>query len=409
MLAEIFELTPSRVRTICAKAKKPERPPYRPCAIAEHQEDAVCEMIREGARTGNYVTQREVLNFVEREFRKTLTYGWFESFLRRRAADVRRVVVDPQELSRRQIPRAFLDRYITLIKTWVPLVPAELIFNMDETGLSDWEERKPKPVIVPSSMDDSFLHYPVDRAIRHQTLLCCVSASGDASCPLFVCSNAAALSIFQTGIREGVDARMKIQPSPYVTKEIFLEYVREVFLPTVEQKRLLPGCHGKPAILFCDNCTCHCSADVLQDLSSHGILLITYPPHSSHIFQVLDVLLFGRLKSAKKYLRRDTSQVPIVDHVMRVFRAYEQAMTTTTIRSSWQKAGFGYIVKDSRYYLWVDEPKIRTSPEFVELWNIDYPENALSTRRRQQQWGWLNQAIFRVEVHDVARPQEPSE
>jgi hypothetical protein len=42
-----------------------------------------------------------------------------------------------------------LDRYLALIKSWVPFVPAELIFNLDETGLSDWEEKKPKPVLIP--------------------------------------------------------------------------------------------------------------------------------------------------------------------------------------------------------------------------------------------------------------------
>jgi hypothetical protein len=65
-----------------------------------------------------------------------------------------------------------LERYLPLIKVWVPLVPADLLFNFDETGLSDWEERKPKPVLIPTTTGDSQLHYPVDRGIHHQRLLC---------------------------------------------------------------------------------------------------------------------------------------------------------------------------------------------------------------------------------------------
>jgi hypothetical protein len=58
-------------------------------------------MIRNEARNGNYVTQREPLNIIETEFQKTLTYGWLDSRLPRRVDDVRRVVAALQNLARR--------------------------------------------------------------------------------------------------------------------------------------------------------------------------------------------------------------------------------------------------------------------------------------------------------------------
>jgi hypothetical protein len=73
-----------------------------------------------------------------------------------------------------------LDCYLALIKSWVPLVPAELIFILDETGLSDWEQGK--PVLIPTTIENTDMHYPGDRGIRHQTLLRCVSALGNAHC-----------------------------------------------------------------------------------------------------------------------------------------------------------------------------------------------------------------------------------
>jgi hypothetical protein len=54
-----------------------------------------------------------------------------------------------QEQLRLRIPREHLNDYISLIKEYVPLAPAELIFNFDETGLSDWEQPKTKPAIIP--------------------------------------------------------------------------------------------------------------------------------------------------------------------------------------------------------------------------------------------------------------------
>ena len=61
-----------------------------------------------------------------------------------------------------------------------------MIYNIDETGLSDWEEHKQKTVIVPEEIDTGNLHYPVDRGIKYVTLLVTVSGGGDAYFPLAV-------------------------------------------------------------------------------------------------------------------------------------------------------------------------------------------------------------------------------
>jgi hypothetical protein len=57
-------------------------------------------------------------------------------------------------MPRLQVPGRQLDLSIDLNKKWVPLVPAELIFNLDETGLSDWEDSSSKPVLVPTNLGD---------------------------------------------------------------------------------------------------------------------------------------------------------------------------------------------------------------------------------------------------------------
>lgn len=396
-LARVFEISSHQVSVVRSRGAKPDKPAHRPLSLNPQQEELILQFIEQGFSSGQYVTQRELLSFVENNFRKTLTYGWLASFLERWADHIARVVVSPQEQLRLQVPRQFLDQYIAMIKAYVPLVPAELIFNLDETGLSDWEERKAKQVIVPQHAKHTALHYPVDRTIRHHTLLCCVSASGDASTPLLICPRPSATRIFEKGIREHVDVSLEIRPTAYVDAALFTKYMRDVFLPIVSAKRELPGCANKPAILFCDNCAAHCSREILQELARNGVLLLTYPAHTSHLFQVLDVLLFGKLKAFKKYLARDTTEDREIDHILRILRAYEGVTTSMTIRGSWEKAGFIYQKRDQTFYLVIDEGRIRTAPDFQEIWNRDYPIGSLSARRRNQKWGWLNQEFFRVE------------
>jgi hypothetical protein len=151
---------------------------------------------------------------------------------------------------RLEVSREYLYQYIRLIKEYVPLVPTELLFDIGESGFSDWEERKPKCVLMPTEARETTLHYPASRKIRHQTLVCCVTAAGDAYCPLLVSSDPAAQAVFEHQILDGIDFRIEISPSSYVTTEIFERYVDTVLIPAVEANRQLPGCDKKPAILF---------------------------------------------------------------------------------------------------------------------------------------------------------------
>jgi hypothetical protein len=136
------------------------------------------------------------------------------------------------------------------------------------------------------------------------------------------------------GIHNGADLRIRIAQSPNVTKETFLEYARDAMVPTVEAIRDLQGCQARPPMIFCNNCFCHCSHDILQELAHRGILLLTYPSHTSYIFWLLDVMLFGRLKSAKEFLPGNQELDPQVDHTKLVFRAWKIATTRTRIRGS---------------------------------------------------------------------------
>jgi hypothetical protein len=54
--------------------------------------------------------------------------------------------------------------------------------------------------LTPAQVAESVLHYPVDRSIRHQTLLCYMSVSGNADCLLLVSSDPRALGIFEKGV-----------------------------------------------------------------------------------------------------------------------------------------------------------------------------------------------------------------
>jgi hypothetical protein len=123
---------------------------------------------------------------------------------------------------------------------------------------------------------------------------------------------------------------------------------------------------------------------LLKEFAERGVVVMTYPSHISHLFQVLDLLLFGRLKSAPNDIPRADADATDTDHLVRIFKAHELVTTRTTVRASWKKAGFQYCKLDGRFQLLVNDGKIRDSPEFSEIWCMNLPLEGLSARRRVQ-------------------------
>jgi hypothetical protein len=155
--------------------------------------------------------------------------------------------------------------------------------------------------------------------------------------------------------------------------------------------------------LLCDNCSCHYSDAILKELAERGILVVTSPLHTSQIFQAFDGILFGRLRAAKKFLSPDFGAPVQLDHMTRVFRAYEIATTSTIIRASWEKTGFGYIQRGRTSYHSLDKGKIDAIVAFASVWRINYGHPQLSARRRQHKSGWINKNHIRVESWQLSR------
>jgi hypothetical protein len=144
---------------------------------------------------------------------------------------------------------------------------------------------------------------------------------------------------------------------------------------------------------------------LLKEFAERGVAVITCSPRTSHLFQVLDLLLFGRLKAAKKYISRADADPTDTDHLVRIFKAYELVTISTAVRASWKKARFEYCKLDDTFQLLVNNGKIRDSPEFAEIWRMIFPLEGLSARRRVQKWGFMNRQFFKGRCLKILRQQ----
>jgi hypothetical protein len=300
-------------------------------------------------------------------------------------------MLHPQDDPCLQIPCIFHDGYLELVKQHVAGVRPRLVYNIDETDYSDWEERKPFQGILPASMAGNTLHFPVTRKIKYQTMLVCINAGGEALFPLIVTSDPATKQVFRDPIEEDVDLKVQVGSSAYVDAAIFYSYIHDILIPTTDDYRYEQGIPNAVAVLLMDNCSAHLSLIRFAYLLKQTLKLLL--SHCTH--QMLDLVFFGIFKQTKRGIWRDPSVNCMQDHARHMFRAFETAAASSTVRACFLHAGFIYERDDdSMYTLEFDEAEARSSPEFKEVWDINFPVEGLSARRRASFWSYLNPERF---------------
>jgi hypothetical protein len=78
--------------------------------------------------------------------------GLVDSFLSHHAAELFETNISPRENQRLEVSRVFLGAVIEGIRTHVQNACAEFVFNLDEVGISEWEDRVERKPIIPSAM-----------------------------------------------------------------------------------------------------------------------------------------------------------------------------------------------------------------------------------------------------------------
>jgi hypothetical protein len=74
-----------------------------------------------------------------------------------------------------------------------------------------------------------------------------------------------------------------------------------VFLPHLADLQKNEKLSSEEAALLMDNCSPHFTPAALELLTGARVRIIPFAPHTTHIFQVLDLALFGVLKRRGQY------------------------------------------------------------------------------------------------------------
>jgi hypothetical protein len=144
------------------------------------------------------------------------------------------------------------------------------------------------------------------------------------------------------------------------------------------------------AVLLMENRSPHMADDVVGLLTSLRVRIIIFAPHTTHIFQVLDIVLFGAMKKHDTGLKDLDETLSAAAFLIRVYHDFKQTLIEVNIWGPFAAIGFSYAITETPNRLLFDEQKLRRSRGFVALWDRDTRLESLSTRRRQAKFGWIN-------------------
>jgi hypothetical protein len=381
-----------------AKLRGYEDPPGRGrhYALETGVEQELIDWIANKAGNNTAVNKTELLHECNERFGKTITRGWVDSFIKRHPDQLFETKSIPQENPRLEVPRVFLEAAIEGFRDHVHHSCAELVFNLDEIGISEWEDRAVRRVIVPSAMRGQTIFHGIHRNLKHVSVVACISAAGEHMTPFFVCSqvnDAVERRLKTAGFRMGVDLILKRRSKPYMNSQLFTEYISTVLLPYIDELRQNEEFANKAAVLLMDNCSIHVRSETLQMLADHQVKVITFPPHTSHIFQSLDLSLFGNFKRKMNYRLPLDSDETAAGFIKRIFHIMKQTLVEDNVRSAFTQLGLRYNIDIIPYTLLFDEHELRQSSGFTSLWQRDYPLEKLSQRRRNATFGWVNKMM----------------
>jgi hypothetical protein len=146
-------------------------------------------------------------------------------------------------------------------------------------------------------------------------------------------------AVWEDGRRDGQDFLIRSNDTSYAPRPIFNEYVRDVVLKYFNTTRETMHLENFAGVLLCENCSSHVDEEVMAMLARGNIRLITFPPHTSRLFQPLDLVTFAAFKREKREIHATHPEGSQVWQIDKLMKALEHATDSSNNRAAFKGAG----------------------------------------------------------------------
>jgi hypothetical protein len=78
-----------------------------------------------------------------------------------------------------QVPWVFLESTVQTFHECLQGCPTELVFNLDEVGISDRADRKMRKGLAPATIPGQRIRHGISWKMKHISVIACPSAAGE--------------------------------------------------------------------------------------------------------------------------------------------------------------------------------------------------------------------------------------
>jgi hypothetical protein len=230
----------------------------RHSAVSAESEANILASITGKAEKNAAVRRTNIVNHCREVCKIELRRGWVDSFISHQSAELIEKKSSPQEEPRLQVPRVSFDQPVRSMRDAVQAGPGGLVFNLDEVGMPDEDDRQPKKMVVSITTPLHSIHRRLSRSVKHISVVACISTNGACLTPYVVTSQDSAAvrrDLEADGMQIGRHSILKSRRKPSVNAELFEDYLRSVFLPDLMMIRFVKDLPEEEAVFLMDHCS----------------------------------------------------------------------------------------------------------------------------------------------------------
>ena len=312
----------------------------RPSELSDRDYRRIAKWVKIAARRSRPMTLADVVHEVFVRLGKRVTKNGLRVALKRRSV-VRFIEATPIQACRLNLDNEEVQQFMENTEELLRNVPASFVFNMDETGINEYQNAKKKQVVVHNGFVGDKTMYPVARDTRHATVVACIAADGTAIPPLVIVTHRTVREALMRRCWTRDKVLFAHSEKGFITHEIFMDWLRDTFVPIVNERRRRTGDMEQRAYLLMDNCSSHRASDIVDLCDENNIELVYFVPNSTHIFQPLDLCFFASFKAKiRSAIPEETDKQTA--RLLTILQSWDAAKQVRTIQASFEMAGFIY-------------------------------------------------------------------
>ena len=366
-ISPLFKMTPECLRGYYLRGEKEnsmintkfEIHVGRNRLLSNEEEKEIINDIKTAIDNNRPYSHHNLKCHIEEKTKKCINLNFTHDFVKRHEVELKTVTARPMEEERNDIELSAITNYFKKLKKFIDQIHPKLLLNCDESSDQQKARSKQTTIIVPKNDNREKFYYSDPKKKKHITFVGGIWSDLSMTLPMIVTTRKTYDDdLVEYGLPNGPLGYLRYSDTGYVKGNLFKKYLLNCVIPDLNKKRLILGEDDAVAGILMDGHVTHVADDVKELLTANNIKYLFIPPHTSHILQPLDLLIFSQWKL---YLKKVTLKKELTEYTLRILKglkAMHLASTPLNIKSAFARAGIHISLNEDDDYLSIFEEKI---------------------------------------------------